>query len=121
MSGDSQIVTVVERRHSARAPVTVRVEYATVDAMFSEFSQNINEGGLFIETEQPLDLGEQVHLHFRLPGSPEPVKVTGRVAWIDEGGSGEVPGMGIEFEDLDDQARRQINDLVQRLRVERNI
>jgi uncharacterized protein (TIGR02266 family) len=89
--------------------------------MFSEFTRNINEGGLFIETEQPLALDEQVELFFRLPGSDVPVKVTGRVAWIGVSQENQAPGMGIEFEGLDDLARRQIDRLVQRLRVERNL
>ena len=44
--------TVVERRRSIRALI-VRIEYATVDALFSDFTRNINEGGVFIETDFP--------------------------------------------------------------------
>ena len=118
---ESDVVqTTVERRLSPRAPVTVRVDYATVDAMFSEFSRNINEGGLFIETEAPLVLEEQVQLQFRLPGVEDPFKVSGRVAWVrEEGGADGPPGMGVEFENLDENARRQIDEIVQSLRVDR--
>ena len=118
---ESDVVhTTVERRLSPRAPVTVRVDYATIDAMFSEFSRNINEGGLFIETETPLVLEEQVQLHFRLPGVEDPFKVSGRVAWVREvGGAEGPPGMGVEFENLDEGARRQIDEIVQSLRVDR--
>jgi type IV pilus assembly protein PilZ len=113
------IQTTVERRFSPRAAVTVRIDYATVDAMFSEFTQNINEGGLFIESETPLALDEQVQLHFRLPGVDDPIKVSGRVAWIREAGIGGPPGMGIEFENLDETARLRIDEVVQALRVDR--
>jgi type IV pilus assembly protein PilZ len=109
----------VERRLSERAPVTVRVDYSTIDAMFSEFTRNINEGGLFIESETLLTLEDQVQLQFRLPGIEDPVKVSGRVAWIREGEADGPPGMGIEFENLDQKARQQIDELVQRLRVDR--
>ena len=110
----------MERRLSARAAVTVRVDYATVDAMFSEFTQNINEGGLFIESETLLDLDEQVHLQFRLPGVDDPIKVNGRVAWIREAGPDGPPGMGVEFENLDADARLRIDEIVQELRVDRH-
>jgi type IV pilus assembly protein PilZ len=113
------VQTTVERRLSPRAPVTVRVDYATVDAMFSEFARNINEGGLFIESETPLDLDEQVQLQFRLPGVDDPLKVGGRVAWVREPGSEGPPGMGVEFENLDADARLRIDELVQALRVDR--
>jgi type IV pilus assembly protein PilZ len=113
------IQTTVERRFSPRAAVTVRIDYATVDAMFSEFTQNINEGGLFIESETHLALDDQVQLQFRLPGVDDPIKVSGRVAWIREAGIDGPPGMGIEFENLDAHARLRIDEIVQALRVDR--
>ena len=109
----------VERRLSARAPVTVRIDYSTIDAMFSEFTRNINEGGLFIESETHLALDDQVQLQFRLPGVDDPIKVSGRVAWIREAGIDGPPGMGIEFENLDATARLRIDEIVQALRVDR--
>jgi hypothetical protein len=42
-----------ERRRSNRAEMVVHIDYATVDELFSEFTRDINEGGLFIETEKP--------------------------------------------------------------------
>ncbi len=109
------VQTSVERRRAPRAPVTVRVEYATVDALFSEFSRNVNEGGIFIATDQPLDLEERVVLSFRLPASDRPIKVAGRVAWVDT--EGDAPGMGIEFDALDAEARQAIDALVRDLRA----
>ena len=114
------VQTTVERRLSPRAPVTVRVDYSTVDSIFSEFTRNINEGGLFIESETPLPLEDKVQLHFRLPGVDDPFKVDGRVAWIKESGADGPAGMGIEFENLDEGARLRIDEIVQALRVDRN-
>ena len=108
--------TVVERRRSARAPIVVRIEYATVDALFSDFTRNINEGGVFIETDAPAELDSLVHLRFRLPGEREPVKASGRVAWI-ASGEGERSGMGVEFENLTDTDRARIDGLIHRLRA----
>ena len=113
------VQTLVERRLSEREPVTVRVDYSTIDAMFSEFTRNINEGGLFIESETLLTPDEQVQLHFRLPGVEDLFKVSGRVAWIREPGGEEPAGMGIEFENLDAQARGRIDEIIQGLRVDR--
>ena len=106
-----------ERRRSQRADCVVRVDYKTVDELFSEFARNINEGGLFVETEAPPGVGSVVALEFKIPGSPEPIQVMGRVVRTSEGERGETPGMGIEFENLDDQSRDLINGLVRNLRV----
>ena len=104
----------VEKRRHDRAPVVVRVDYSTVDSFFSEFSRNINEGGLFLETDAPHPADTLVSLQFQLPGSEEPVRVMGRVVRVSDGDS---PGMGIEFENLDAGNRARIDELVLRLRT----
>jgi len=115
----AEIETHVERRRSRRAPLTVRISYSTVDALFSEFTRNVNEGGLFIETESPPPTDTRVALNFQLPGSDEPIRARGRVAWV-QGASSEGPaGMGVEFEQLSPDARRHIDALVRRLRAGR--
>ncbi len=107
-----------DRRKSERADLVVRVAYHTVDELFSEFARNINEGGLFVETETAHPVGTEVSLQFKIPGSDEPLQVVGRVAHTTSGGPGEPPGIGIEFDDLDGQARQRINQLVRRLRTD---
>ena len=76
----------------------------------------MNEGGVFIETDAPAPLDSAVHLRFRLPGTREPVRVAGRVAWISRDASGKPNGMGIEFENLAAKDRARINQLVAGLR-----
>jgi type IV pilus assembly protein PilZ len=107
----------VERRRSSRVDLVVRVDYKTVDELFSEFARNINEGGLYVETDTPPELGSSVALQFQIPGSDEPIQVMGRVVRTSEGTVDEPPGMGIEFEDLNNQSRELINELVRNLRV----
>jgi type IV pilus assembly protein PilZ len=107
----------VERRRSSRVDLVVRVDYKTVDELFSEFARNINEGGLYVETDTPPELGSPVALQFQVPGSDEPIQVMGRVVRVSEGTASEPPGMGIEFEDLGAQSRELINELVRSLRV----
>jgi len=106
-----------ERRKSERTDLVVRVDYRTVDELFTEFTQNINEGGVFVETEKPHPIGTLVSLQFRIPGSDVPLDVEGCVVWVSQGGSGEAAGMGIEFDDLDRQACERINQLVRELRA----
>ena len=106
-----------ERRRTERIELMVRVDYKTVDELFSEFARNINEGGMFVETETPSEPGAAVALQFRIPGSEEPIAVMGRVVRTTAGDRDEPPGMGIEFENLDAQSRELINQLVRSLRV----
>ena len=108
-----------ERRKSERVGLLVRVTYQTVDELFSEFARNINEGGIFIETDTPQQLGTSVALQFQLPGSDDPIEVAGTVVRISEGNDGnEPPGMALEFDELGTDARRRINALIRQLRSE---
>jgi uncharacterized protein (TIGR02266 family) len=105
-----------DRRRSTREDLKIPVDYSAVDAFFSEFTTNVNEGGMFIATETPPPLGTDVALEFRLPGLERPVRVSGRVAWVSDGKDEAPVGMGIEFRELDPEVRVTINDLVRRLR-----
>jgi type IV pilus assembly protein PilZ len=107
----------IERRSSPRAEIVVRVNYQTVDALFSEFASNINEGGIFVETEDPQPIGTAVELEFKLPGSDQPVEVVGRVVrTTEEGEHSQVSGMGIEFESLSVEASQRIDEIIRELR-----
>jgi uncharacterized protein (TIGR02266 family) len=105
-----------ERRRTERAGVTVRIDYATVDEMFSEFTRDINEGGLFIETEKPHQPGTEVVMQFHLPGSEEVLRTVGRVVRVSSGDVGSPPGMGIEFDELTPVDRDKIDRIVRALR-----
>jgi type IV pilus assembly protein PilZ len=107
-----------DRRRSERTDVLVRVDYQSVDELFSEFARNINEGGVFVETEAPLPVDSVVTLQFRIPGSDDPVAGTGRVVRVSEPGAPGPSGMGIEFDALDRDSRERINDLVRSMRTE---
>ena len=107
-----------ERRRSDRTELTVRVDYSTVDELFSEFTRDVNEGGLFLETEKIRPAGTLVSMQFNLPGGTEAIRTQGRVVHTTEGESGSPTGMGIEFEELGERERAQIDELIRSLRAE---
>ena len=117
----SHFIDGIERRASPRAEFVVRVNYQTVDSLFSEFARNINDGGIFVETDTPQPIGTSVELEFKLPGADQPIEVIGNVVRsvsTDQVDSDGVSGMAIEFENLDSDIRQQINEIIQKLRSE---
>lgn len=105
-----------DRRRAERARVTVRIDYGTVDEMFSEFTRDINEGGLFIETEKPHQPGTEVSMQFHLPGGTDALQTIGRVVRVSSGTVGMPAGMGIEFDELTAADRVKIDQIVRALR-----
>ncbi|MDE0911848.1 MAG: TIGR02266 family protein [Myxococcota bacterium] len=106
----------IERRRFNRTDLLVRIDYSTIDEIFSEFTRDINEGGLFIETETPRATGTEVAMRFNLPGSNDPLQTVGRVAWVRSATTDEPAGMGIEFDELSEEDRTRINAMIRSLR-----
>jgi CheY-like chemotaxis protein len=62
---------------------------------------NISEGGLGLETEQFILLGDRIHLNFILPGTDEIIAGAGKVVWSYEDKFADVFRYGVQFENLD--------------------
>jgi uncharacterized protein (TIGR02266 family) len=106
-----------ERRSAQRAELMVQIDYSTVDEIFSEFTRDINEGGLFIETDKPKPVGTEIALYFNLPGGEGGIETTGRVVRTTSAGPGAAAGMGVEFDELTSNNRAKIDKLVRELRT----
>ena len=107
-------------RKSERLQHELLVAYRTVDGFITDWAVNISRGGIFINTRNPLALGTTVRLIISLPDAAFPFDLTGRVIRVSEfdNPSNQVPGMGIEFMDVDEEKRARIERFVDRLRKE---
>lgn len=115
-----------DKRRQARVPIFIKVDYKADilrdDAPYSDYSADINSGGLFLKSRNPLTPGTILNLQFSLPEDSRVIKVNGRVVWItrefekEVGGKSE-PGMGIEFQDVDPETRALIDSLVKKSKL----
>ena len=107
-------------RRADRLQHELLVAYRTVDGFITDWAVNISRGGIFINTRKPLSVGTTVKLIISLPDTPFPFDLTGRVMRVNEfdNPSNQVPGMGIEFIDVDEEKRARIERFVERLRKE---
>lgn len=105
-------VRVLQRR-ARRLPVRLQVEYATASAFLTDMTDDISEGGVFILSDDPPEVGAEVKLRLKPPGRFFAIKLRGEVAWRKVG---DRSGFGVRF--IFDKAttERKIRELVDDLR-----
>lgn len=83
-----------ERRRHPRRPIIIEIHYQSDSPVLLARLADLSEGGMFVDTVNPLPAGTEVKFRFRLsPQAAEPPLVgIGRVAWNQA-----TVGMGIEF------------------------
>ncbi len=106
------------KRRATRLHHEIPVAYRSVGSFLTDWATNISQGGLFINTRKPLPVGTAVKILVQLPGASFPFQLGGRVTRVTEfdNHANMVPGMGIEFTDVDEPKRRELETFVERLR-----
>ena len=107
-----------DKREFARVPLEVRVDLFNDNTFFSGFTENISEGGLFIATEVPFEIGTRLSIKLSLLGAL-PDEHTVVVRWIRPPNAigGLPPGMGVQFEELDEEEQGKLQEfLAQRVK-----
>jgi uncharacterized protein (TIGR02266 family) len=110
------LTTPLTRRIYPRVSVTRAVIYHSADCTGTGETLNLSEGGMFILTPNPLEVGTDLELRFALTIS-EPWQGTARVVWTRRPGE-EHPfpvGMAVQFYDLPPDARTTIAAFVAKL------
>lgn len=104
-----------DRRSSDRIEVTWSVDCESNDTFLYASIANISEFGIFVRTQEPLEVGTRLILRFAPPGSDEPFVLYGQVQWVNALrmlADNPNPGMGILFVDLTSDARERLIEAV---------
>lgn len=100
-------------RVKARLEVYLRDD---ADQPLKNYTVNFSPGGLFLETQELLDVDTQLALEFILPEVDQPMACRARVAWVNHPDKFKNPrlpaGVGLQFIDLSQQALTVIREFV---------
>jgi uncharacterized protein (TIGR02266 family) len=112
-SSTAQSLDASERRVFPRKEFEVGVDLFNDNTFFTGFTENISEGGLFIATGAPLNIGDELEIRLSMMGKPPRTHAV-VVRWIrPSGGLGGLPaGMGVQFLDLSEEERAALQDFV---------
>ena len=100
-------------RKALRVPTDLKVEYSDPEHEVLASAHEIAEGGLFLATESPPQVGSPLHLKL-IGDDGSTTEVEGTVVWVRRVGErGGASGVGVEFAQLDASQREAVAYLVE--------
>jgi len=95
--------TKANTRRYRRQTVRILVDFMADGSHGSEYATTLGAGGLFIESDPPLEAGQRLKVRFRLPDAETMHVIEGKVAWNRpahaSGGPVLAPGFAVQFTD----------------------
>ena len=106
-----------DKRKSPRIPVDFDTAFESAGRDFVGRVLNLSVDGLFLKTQQLFDTNDRLDFSLRLPGSFQPMQLTGRVIWCGsiEGQSSQTFGLGVRFEEVPATIRQQLETYIRTL------
>ena len=92
---------------SGARPSVIQLVFREKGALYAAYIPMLTDGGLFVPTQRPYRLGEDIYLLLSLPDDPQRYPVAGKVAWITPANAsgGRTQGVGVRFP-ADDKTRQ---------------
>ncbi len=97
------------QRRSPRVIVGLSVAYRFGNTIAAALTLNLSRFGAAIRTTSPLEPGTVIRVRFRLPAAKREIDTEARVVWSDRR-----LGMGVQFERVDTESQRAIDDFIDR-------
>jgi Tfp pilus assembly protein PilZ len=86
--GELEMKLSNERRYHRRRSLVTVVDFATQGRAYREFTKDLGNGGVYIETANSFSVGQEMTLTFFFPVPQKHVRIIGRVARADHAGIG---------------------------------
>lgn len=103
------------KNSSAPKPGVLSLAIKEKAALYAAYMPFLKGGGLFIPTNKPFKIGEEVFMLLSLLDDPLKLKVVGHVAWVSPAAQANRPqGIGVQFSEKDGglEARNKIEGLL---------
>jgi type IV pilus assembly protein PilZ len=80
--------------------------------LYSAYMPYLENGGLFVPTNKPYKVGDDVFMLLSLMDEPEKIPIAGRVVWVTPRGAqgNRTAGIGVQFSEQDATANAKIEN-----------
>lgn len=96
----------LDEREAPRRTCTIAVNFESEGNKFQDTILDISAAGVFIKTEESLEVGQGISLRFSFPEGEEDVDISGEIVWRS------TRGIGVKFFDLTPQHFERIKQFV---------
>jgi len=96
----------LDEGETTRVPCNINVDYSTQDQKYSNTILDISPAGVFIETDDPPEVGQKITLIFSFLTSEDHFDVAGEIVWRSS------RGIGVKFYELSFEKQKWIRDFV---------
>ncbi|MBC7659884.1 MAG: PilZ domain-containing protein [Chitinophagaceae bacterium] len=98
-----------EAERNIRHKFLVMIDYSSDQKNMFNFCRDISEGGLFIETHLPLELGRIITINFKFPYDLSEFATEALVKWVRKEHSETAPaGMGLLFVNQTEESKHAL-------------
>lgn len=114
----SAIARALDKRREPRIPIQLKVDVESPNNHYLfEYSTNLSQNGIFIQTMDPEQPGTLVNIQFSLPDN-HIIRTRGEVIWVNSVEEVEdEPGMGIKFIGISNDDRDSILAALKKLAI----
>lgn len=113
-----------KERSSPRLPIPTLVDMEFEDGTFRhEFSVNISEGGMYVNTERPLAKDTKMTLRFAIPNLDWVFEIQAKVNWVvtvtqNERLDGKKDGMALQFTKITEEDAEKLSVYFKNFKIE---
>ncbi len=107
---------LADRRASVRVPTRLNVSFDSDGALAGCLMTNISQHGLFVETDQPLELKTRFEIRIQVERPPRTIVAPVEVVSVGMGPgfASNAPGMGLRFLRLTPEIQKEVEELYER-------
>lgn len=113
-AADTKLVGAGAANGAGGRPAVLSLSIREKAALYAAYMPYLKNGGIFVPTNRPYNIGDEVYLILTLLDDPTRLPVAGKVVWISPsgGGASKTPGIGVHFpsDESGVMARRRIED-----------
>ena len=99
-----------DKRTAVRKMCEIPINYSLRNRIYVDKIKDISENGLYIETNKPSMVGEDIFMSFNMQGYNRPFKISGVIVHKNR------MGIGVEFKEVRPYIGQMLNALVKRLK-----